>query len=375
MYCITDEQITYILNDIKRNGVDMEDLQLNLLDHICCIVEQELEENGNFEQFYQRTVKRFYKNDLHEIEEETINLLTFKNYYAMKKAMMGSGALSAAAFAGGSLFKIMQWQGASALLMLGMLSFSFVFLPLMMLLKVKEQDSRRNKMILVLGVVTGVLYTVATMFAIFHWPGRTALWLSTVSFSGFIFIPVYFFTGIRKPEAKVNTIVTSVLLIGATGLLFTMIAVRPPEPKQMYVYEKNEQILKNIRSNMAIQTDAEATEINDACDHIKGLILQHAIGQPSLPANWFAKNAYLGSEELNERFYDEGESGQLVSKLRASVDKYNSTRDEAHKIPMAHSVLDATGRGINTIATALNEMTQLQILVATAEPAKAVGMK
>ena len=53
MYCITDEQIEYILNDIRRNGVEMEDLQLNLLDHICCIMEQELKETDDFEQFYQ----------------------------------------------------------------------------------------------------------------------------------------------------------------------------------------------------------------------------------------------------------------------------------------------------------------------------------
>jgi hypothetical protein len=90
MYCITDEQIEYILNDIRRNGVEMEDLQLNLLDHICCIMEQELKETDDFEQFYLKTVRRFYNTELREIEEETINLLTFKNYYAMKKTMIVS---------------------------------------------------------------------------------------------------------------------------------------------------------------------------------------------------------------------------------------------------------------------------------------------
>ena len=48
MYCITEQQITFILNDIKEKGVEMEDLQLNLLDHVCCIIENELEANGDF---------------------------------------------------------------------------------------------------------------------------------------------------------------------------------------------------------------------------------------------------------------------------------------------------------------------------------------
>jgi hypothetical protein len=37
------------------------------------------------------TVKKFYKKELREIEEETISLLTYKNYYEMKKTMMVSG--------------------------------------------------------------------------------------------------------------------------------------------------------------------------------------------------------------------------------------------------------------------------------------------
>ena len=45
MYRLNDQQIDYILSDIGARGVEMESLQLNLLDHICCIVERDLEEN------------------------------------------------------------------------------------------------------------------------------------------------------------------------------------------------------------------------------------------------------------------------------------------------------------------------------------------
>jgi hypothetical protein len=43
MYTLSEQQIDFILNDIKSRGVVMEDLQLNLLDHVCCIVENELD--------------------------------------------------------------------------------------------------------------------------------------------------------------------------------------------------------------------------------------------------------------------------------------------------------------------------------------------
>ncbi len=86
MYCLSGKQIEFILNEIKRNKIEMKDLQLNLLDHICCIIEQDLREGDDFESFCKKTIRQFYKNELREIEEETIQLLIFKNYYTMKKS-------------------------------------------------------------------------------------------------------------------------------------------------------------------------------------------------------------------------------------------------------------------------------------------------
>lgn len=85
MYRVSDEQIEFILDDIKKRGIEMEDLQLNLLDHICCILERELKETDDFNEKYNETIKQFFKSELWEIEEETIGLLYFKNYYKMKR--------------------------------------------------------------------------------------------------------------------------------------------------------------------------------------------------------------------------------------------------------------------------------------------------
>lgn len=79
MYCISDQQVDFILDDISRHGIKLEGLQQSLLDHICIIIEQNLEENGDFKKFYDSTIKTFYKNELREIEEETIFLLTHKS--------------------------------------------------------------------------------------------------------------------------------------------------------------------------------------------------------------------------------------------------------------------------------------------------------
>src|ERR1700720_1671502 len=85
MYCLSDQQIDFILNDISSHGIKIEDLQHNLLDHICIIIEQNLPENGDFEQFYSSAIKVFYKQELREIEEETIFLLNRRSHLALNR--------------------------------------------------------------------------------------------------------------------------------------------------------------------------------------------------------------------------------------------------------------------------------------------------
>ncbi len=227
MYKITDTQIDLILNDISARGVEMESLQQNLLDHICCIIEKDLEENGDFESFYQKTIKTFYKDALWEIEEETIQLLTFKNYYTMKKIMIGSGIFSAITMIIGMLFKIMHWQGTSLIIVLGIFSSSLIFLPLMFTLKVKEKQSTKEKLVLALATVLGILISISILFKVMHWPGANIMGGTFLAVATFVYIPVYFFTGIRNPDLKVNTIVTTVLMVMGCGLLFTLVNTRP----------------------------------------------------------------------------------------------------------------------------------------------------
>ncbi|MCW3123382.1 MAG: hypothetical protein JWQ38_2874 [Flavipsychrobacter sp.] len=378
MYCITDEQIEYILNDIRRNGVEMEDLQLNLLDHICCKVEQEFKEHDDFERFYKQAVKQLCRNNLHEIEEETINLLTFKNYYVMKKAMMISGGVSTVIFLFGCFFKLMHWPGASVLLLLGIVLISFVFLPLSMLLMGREPNkTTQDHITLITGTLAGILYSMAVLFTVMHWPGSSALWFTTVGVSLFVFIPFYFFTGIRKPEKKLNTIFTSVLLIGATGLIFTMLRVRQPKPVQMYSYIKNEQLLKTMQHTMPNNPDKLVTEINTTCEQLKALVLQQYIGQPSFPANYDEQKIVINEDHMGNFFFTDKTAGALLGKLRSAVSNYNAAAADDNKIPVDHSVIDVGGDNneLFTNISLLNTMTQIQMYVTiAAKPAAATAV-
>lgn len=70
------------------------------------------------------------------------------------------------------------------------------------------------------------------MFKIMHWPGAGLLWLVGLGVLFFLFLPLYFFTGIRNPETKLNTILSSIMILIAGGLLFTLTAL-PGHDKEM----------------------------------------------------------------------------------------------------------------------------------------------
>ena len=70
MYQLNDQQIDLILTDLHQRGIETESMRMNLLDHICILIENHLEEGGDFTQFYATTIRSFYKEELRELEDE-----------------------------------------------------------------------------------------------------------------------------------------------------------------------------------------------------------------------------------------------------------------------------------------------------------------
>lgn len=279
MYVLKDEHISFILEDIRRNGIESEELQLDLLDHICCVIETEMLPNSNFEEFYRSIIHRFYKHELREIQEETQLLLTFKNYYAMKKVMILSGAFSAFTFIIGSLFKIMHWPGAAVMLLTGIVFFCFLFLPILSILKVKEQKQSKDKLLIGIATIFGIVICLATLFKVMHWPFATMLWSSSLGILFFLFLPIYFFGGIRNPETKTNTIISSILILTAGGLLFTLTNLRSSHAVEEAVFNSDDQLLASY-TYLSQQKESDSlsesqmlirTKANELCLKIENL--------------------------------------------------------------------------------------------------------
>jgi hypothetical protein len=258
----------------------------------------------------------------------------------------------------------MHWPGAGILLVVGILFFSFLFLPLAFFLKTKETAALRDKWILAIATLIGILYCLSILFLIMHWPGARIIWLSTLSISFFVFIPLYFFSGIRKPETKVNTIVSTVLLFGFLALQFTITALRPsPELKgRVFTYLQTEQLLKN-RQQAADNNKTEIKKILNTCETIKEKLLHDEFGLSSIPPDYDNKGINIREKHIGP-YFNGSEAGTLLASLKAEVNTYNHSAK--NKIPVEYSILEPgfLDKPFCTNLFVLNNITQLQLFLA-----------
>ena len=240
MYKIKDAEIEFILADITKRGVVTEDVRMNILDHVCCIIENEIGIDQDFYALYQQTIQTFYHKELSEIQDETNLLLTFKNYYAMKRTLKISGILTIILIMMGVLFKTMHWPGAGILIVLSLTSFSLVFIPLNIVLKFKDDQESGNRIIMTLGLLTAAASTIGVLFKIMHWPYANKIMFGSLLV--FMFIPVYFIIKYRSPESKFNAIINTTFMVGAAGMLFALINLGH---SKKHIEQENEHELKH----------------------------------------------------------------------------------------------------------------------------------
>lgn len=224
---ISESQIEYILTDLEQKGITLEELRNNLLDHICCLLENEMPEEGDFKEQYAEILQRFCQKEIVEIQIETEQLLTFKNFYAMKNTLKITGILSASLTLIGAILKILHLPGAGISLVLGGLMFSLLFLPLLIILKFRDETNRTDKWVLSIGFTIGMFAILGIIFKIMHWPYANILmgW-STVTFV-FGYVPVYFISRVRRPELRFNATVNAVLMMACGCMLFSLYNLNP----------------------------------------------------------------------------------------------------------------------------------------------------
>jgi len=185
---LTFQDIDRIRRDVKGQDICFSHLADELLDHLCCDVEQEMAGGLNFSEAYRTVKEHMGHRRLKEIQEETLYAVDTK-YRNMKNTMKISGIASTVMLGFAALFKIMHWPGAGILCSLGGISLAFVFMPSALTVLWKETKSRKKIFLYVTAFLAAMFFIAGVVFKIQHWPAAGIL-LSLAALTGvFLFIP------------------------------------------------------------------------------------------------------------------------------------------------------------------------------------------
>ncbi|MCF8465308.1 MAG: hypothetical protein K9G41_10725 [Flavobacteriales bacterium] len=220
---LTELQVELIAAYIKENGVAQNELQVDLLDHLCTSIENRISQGESFEEAFQYTLSLFGPGGLKQVQNETFELLTEMNAI-MKKVTFGFGLTSTFLLLAGTIFKLMHWPGASIMMVLGSGLLVLGYLPMILAHKLKE--SPKDEALLHIGGFVGLTMTsIGVLFKVMHWPGASVTLLGGMAVLAFGYVPIYFFkrykTSVNKPVTLSSSMVTMACLILIFALMKT----------------------------------------------------------------------------------------------------------------------------------------------------------
>lgn len=229
MTSLSDNQVNQVYDLLVAHGVEFQVLRDELLDHICCLVEQKMEQGAQFHAALGQAEKQFGPLGIERTQEATIYLLTLR-LRKMKKTASILGIIGGVTTILGTLFKVMHWPGAGIMLLLGLAITGMLFMPTALYVNYKTKEGVRDKATIVAGFIGGMILTVFALFKIMHWPGASALLILGLGEIILVFIPLYYIKSYRNPENKwfdvgsLTVIMASVIMV---LVLYNAHAVKP----------------------------------------------------------------------------------------------------------------------------------------------------
>ena len=187
---ISEEEIEYIETYLKNSGVKDNVTLSELTDHLCILIESELQSETNFDTAFTTAIKKFNKKELLDISLNKESFLLHPQFLS-KTFLIVFGLVTFTAFCFGIYLKGNELPGRKVFLVMGGISFGYVFLPLLLLYWLTEFANKVKYILLFM-----------TLFAAFHtsvglllgWPVTKWIIIITAFFSllysiSFLIIP------------------------------------------------------------------------------------------------------------------------------------------------------------------------------------------
>ena len=197
---LTSKQEDIIEASVKNKGIQLPSLQDDIIDHLCCVVENQLGKGKEFDQLLEEAIADIAPHGLKDIQRQTIFLLNAKRIIIMKKVMYSIGVVGALSLTAGVVFKLFWYPGANTLFTIGMVTLLLIFIPLVAFdhYKVAISKTLSERLKIILGAVAAVIAGITGIFKMLHLQGADILLGVTAIVFCFGFLPFLFFTMYKK---------------------------------------------------------------------------------------------------------------------------------------------------------------------------------
>jgi len=196
---LNESQIEKIADTVHNSNIASAEMKDDLIDHLCCMVEDEMSKGGDFETAYQVVLQRFYPKGLNEVPDETVFLFTSKSRKKIDRVISISGFAILTGILITVVMKMLHLPFAQMVLLATFFVFLLILFPAIFIRKMKGK-----KRIPVFGIkgilfyVGAILFIIAIVFHISHYPGGIyILWLASIIIYVAVF-PLFFFKTFKK---------------------------------------------------------------------------------------------------------------------------------------------------------------------------------
>ena len=191
---LTHQEVQQIRQDLQQDGVSDPLLLDDLLDHLCTGIEDQMALGSDFETAYTQLLQQMIPDGAREIQEATTFLLTLNQYIFMRKLLYILAFVWAFVSVMSVLFNLLQLPGTNVLVQTSALLLGVGLIPIFLVYSIRKQQSKGllEKATYVVGGITGVAVTFASIFKLMHWAGANILLISSLFILAVGFLPLFF---------------------------------------------------------------------------------------------------------------------------------------------------------------------------------------
>jgi len=198
---LNESQIERITGAVNGSSITSAELKEDLIDHLCCIVEDEMSKGKDFETACRTALQRVSPNGLNEIQKETVFLFTSKSRKRLDQIMYVSGFAALTGITLTVAMKMLDVPYSQLALLTTACVVIFGFFPAIFVHLLKQTSGKKNVSYIfgIVGIIGAWLLVLSVVFYIFHWPFPL---LAVVC--GYIAVFPLFFFKIFKKQTKTN---------------------------------------------------------------------------------------------------------------------------------------------------------------------------